>query len=100
MQALNIPTKINKGTIEITSTINLIKEGDKVGSSEATLLAKLGVRPFEYGLRVHQVSSPFSSAGLPLYLLRHPCWKACLHGARWREWRHVRFCGSASAPSF
>ncbi|KAK9868526.1 hypothetical protein WJX84_006537 [Apatococcus fuscideae] len=54
-QALNIPTKINKGTIEITSTINLIKEGDKVGSSEATLLAKLGVRPFEYGLRVHQV---------------------------------------------
>uniref|UniRef100_A0A161XVB4 Uncharacterized protein n=1 Tax=Daucus carota subsp. sativus TaxID=79200 RepID=A0A161XVB4_DAUCS len=38
---LNIPTKINKGTVEITTNVDLIKKGDKVGSSEAALLSKL-----------------------------------------------------------
>merc|ERR1712110_316293 len=37
-QALNIPTKITKGTIEITNDVALIKAGDRVGMSEATLL--------------------------------------------------------------
>ena len=54
-QALNIPTKINKGCVEIVSDVALIKAGDKVGASEATLLAKLGIRPFSYGLVVVQV---------------------------------------------
>ncbi|KAK3017235.1 hypothetical protein RJ639_005523 [Escallonia herrerae] len=51
-QVLNIPTKINKGTVEIITPVELIKKGDKVGSSEAALLAKLGIRPFSYGLIV------------------------------------------------
>lgn len=53
---LNIPTKINKGTVEITSNVALIKAGEKVGASEATLLAKLGIKPFSYGLIVKFVS--------------------------------------------
>lgn len=52
---LNIPTKINKGTVEIITPVELIKKGDKVGSSEAALLAKLGIRPFSYGLVVETV---------------------------------------------
>ncbi|KFK38306.1 hypothetical protein AALP_AA3G096900 [Arabis alpina] len=54
-QVLNIPTKINKGTVEIITPVELIKQGDKVGSSEAALLAKLGIRPFSYGLVVQSV---------------------------------------------
>ncbi|XVF40701.1 hypothetical protein PTKIN_Ptkin01aG0135900 [Pterospermum kingtungense] len=54
-QVLNIPTKINKGTVEIITPVELIKKGDKVGSSEAALLAKLGIRPFSYGLVVMSV---------------------------------------------
>lgn len=54
-QALNIPTKINKGTVEITSDVKLITTGNKVGASEATLLAKLGIKPFSYGLVIRQV---------------------------------------------
>jgi len=54
-QALNIATKINKGSIEIINAANVIKEGQKVGSSEAALLAKLGIKPFEYGLSVKYV---------------------------------------------
>lgn len=54
-QVLNIPTKINKGTVEIITPVELIKKGDKVGSSEAALLAKLGIRPFSYGLVVISV---------------------------------------------
>jgi len=50
MQALNIATRINKGTIEIINQVHLIKKGDKVGSSEATLLQKLDIKPFFYGL--------------------------------------------------
>ena len=57
LQVLNIPTKINKGTVEITSNVALIKAGEKVGASEATLLAKLGIKPFSYGLIVKFVST-------------------------------------------
>jgi len=54
-QALQIPTKISKGTIEILNTIHLIKKEDKVGASEATLLNMLNVSPFTYGLKIRQV---------------------------------------------
>jgi len=49
-QALEIPTKINKGTVEIIREMTVIKTGDRVGSSEAALLTKLGIKPFSYGL--------------------------------------------------
>jgi len=49
-QALAIPTKITKGTIEILSDIHLIKKDEKVGASEAALLGMLNIRPFHYGL--------------------------------------------------
>lgn len=66
---LNIPTKINKGTVEIITPVELIKKGDKVGSSEAALLAKLGIRPFSYGLvpvNVYDNGSVFSPEVLDL----------------------------------
>jgi len=54
-QALQIPTKITKGTIEILNEVNLIKEGEKVGQSESTLLNMLNISPFTYGLVVENV---------------------------------------------
>jgi large subunit ribosomal protein LP0 len=51
-QVLQIPTKIVKGQIEITNPVNLIKKGDKVGSSESALLSKLNIKPFSYGLAI------------------------------------------------
>ncbi|KAK2169243.1 hypothetical protein NP493_1199g02001 [Ridgeia piscesae] len=54
-QALAIPTKITKGTIEILSDIQLITAHDKVGASEATLLNMLKIFPFSYGLVIQQV---------------------------------------------
>jgi len=54
-QALGVPTKIARGTIEITSDINLIHAGNKVGASEATLLNMLNISPFTYGMTVVQV---------------------------------------------
>eukprot|EP00178_Gracilaria_changii_P007794 TRINITY_DN24315_c0_g1_i1.p1 TRINITY_DN24315_c0_g1~~TRINITY_DN24315_c0_g1_i1.p1 ORF type:complete len:319 (+),score=68.04 TRINITY_DN24315_c0_g1_i1:74-1030(+) len=54
-QALAIPTKISKGTIEILNEVNLIEPGDKVGASEATLLSMLKIFPFFYGLQIEQV---------------------------------------------
>ncbi|KAL8191587.1 hypothetical protein R6Q57_028318 [Mikania cordata] len=54
-QVLNIPTKINKGTVEIITPVELIQKGEKVGSSEAALLTKLGRKPFSYGLVVQSV---------------------------------------------
>ena len=55
-QALNIPTKITKGTIEITNNVDLIKEGDKVGMSKAILLNMLKISPSTYGLVVRKVN--------------------------------------------
>lgn len=54
-QALSIPTKISRGTIEILNNVNLITEGDRVGASEATLLNMLKISPFSYGLQIQQV---------------------------------------------
>lgn len=54
-QALNIATKINKGQIEISNVVHLIKTGDRVGASEAGLLAKLNIKPFAYGLQIKNV---------------------------------------------
>jgi len=51
-QALNIQTKIARGTIEIVSPINLLAVGDKVGQSESQLLNMLKISPFTYGLKV------------------------------------------------
>jgi len=54
-QALSIPTKISKGTIEIINDVPILKPGDKVGASEATLLNMLNISPFSYGLQIVQV---------------------------------------------
>lgn len=54
-QALNIPTKINKGSIEIIQDVQVVKVGNRVGPSEAALLNKLGKKPFNYGLIVKRV---------------------------------------------
>nr|QWS70951.1 ribosomal protein large P0 [Opsanus beta] len=54
-QALGITTKISKGTIEILSDVSLIRSGDKVGASEATLLNMLNISPFSFGLIIQQV---------------------------------------------
>jgi len=54
-QALGVPTKIARGTIEITSDLKLVEAGAKVGASEATLLNMLNISPFTYGMKVVQV---------------------------------------------
>jgi len=54
-QALGVPTKIARGTIEIINEVHLIKVGYRVGASEAALLNMLNISPFTYGLNVIQV---------------------------------------------
>jgi len=54
-QALGVPTKIARGTIEITTDLKLVEAGSKVGASEATLLNMLNISPFTYGMNVAQV---------------------------------------------
>jgi len=54
-QALQIPTKITRGTIEIINDVHLIKINEKVGASEAALLNMLNISPFSYGLVIRQV---------------------------------------------
>jgi large subunit ribosomal protein LP0 len=54
-QALGIPTKIARGTIEITNDLKLVEAGAKVGASEATLLNMLNISPFTYGMSISQI---------------------------------------------
>lgn len=54
-QALNIPTKITRGTVEIIADHLLLEPGQKVGNSEAVLLQMMNILPFSYGLKVEQV---------------------------------------------
>ncbi|KAJ7659949.1 60S acidic ribosomal protein P0 [Mycena rosella] len=54
-QALGIPTKIARGTIEIVSDVKVVVAGTRVGTSEATLLNMLNISPFTYGMSVVQI---------------------------------------------
>jgi len=54
-QALGIPTKIARGTIEIVSEIKVVTAGTRVGPSEAALLNMLNISPFTYGMTVIQI---------------------------------------------
>lgn len=54
-QALNIPTKINRGQIEIMNNFEVFKAGEKVTSSQVALLTKMNIKPFSYGLEFQQV---------------------------------------------
>lgn len=54
-QALGVPTKIARGTIEITTDLKLVEAGSKVGASEATLLNMLSISPFTYGMSIAQI---------------------------------------------
>jgi len=54
-QALRIPTKIARGTIEIVTDVQVVTAGQRVGSSEAALLNMLNVSPFTFGMTVVQI---------------------------------------------
>jgi len=51
-QALNISTKVTKGSLEILNDVHLINKGTRVKPGAAALLQKLGIRPFTYGLEI------------------------------------------------
>merc|ERR1719473_2036498 len=68
-QALNIGTKIVKGQIELVAEFPILKIGEKVSASAASLLTKLAIRPFEYGMEVELVfqdGSVFAAAVLDM----------------------------------
>lgn len=54
-QALGISTKIQKGTIEILSSLQIVKQGERVPASAAALLGKLNIKPFAYGIELTKV---------------------------------------------
>lgn len=54
-QALNIATKISRGSIEIVTDVHLIKKDERISSSAVALLTKLDIRPFFFGIKVIQV---------------------------------------------
>jgi len=55
LQALNIPSKIVKGQVDILNDVRILQKGQKVGQSESSLLAKLNIKPFSYGLSIQTV---------------------------------------------
>jgi len=68
-QLLNIPTKIVKGQIELTSDFKILAKGEKVSASQQLLLNKLNIKPFNYGMEVVQVfqdASVFDAAVLDI----------------------------------
>ncbi len=51
-QALGISTKVVKGAIEIVSDVCIVKNGQKVGASQAALMQMLSLMPFHFGMTV------------------------------------------------
>jgi len=67
--ALSIPTKIQKGQIEITKEFKVTTKGKKIGNYEATLLQKLYLKPFTYGLEIKYVFSDGAILGPEIFNL-------------------------------
>jgi len=68
-QALNIATKIVKGSIELVTAVTVFEEGQKVTASQAALLQKMNMRPFTYNLKlvsVYQEGAVFDASVLDL----------------------------------
>jgi large subunit ribosomal protein LP0 len=68
-QTLQIQTKIVKAQIEIVTEKQVIWIGDKIGATEAALLDKLKIYPFEYKMHVRKVlqnGSVFDAAVLDI----------------------------------
>lgn len=68
-QSLQIQTKIVKAQIDIIADKQVIWKGDKIGQTEAQLLDKLKIYPFEYKMEVKKVlqdGSLFDAAVLDL----------------------------------
>jgi len=68
-QMMEIPTKINRGQVEIVSDVTVIKKGEKVGGSQAALCAKLSITPFAFGpqsVRVYDDGDVFSAEVLDI----------------------------------
>jgi large subunit ribosomal protein LP0 len=68
-QTLQIQTKIVKAQIDIITEKQVIWKGDKIGATEAQLLDKLKIYPFEYKMEVKKVlqnGSLFDAAVLDL----------------------------------
>ena len=68
-QALDIGTKITKGSIEILTNVKLILKGSRVSASAVALLSKLNIKPFFYGIvvpTVYEDGNVYSSAVLDL----------------------------------
>lgn len=55
-QAMNIATKITKGSIEIMNPVNVIAQGEKVTASSVALLSKMNIKPFFFGIETTFVS--------------------------------------------
>jgi len=51
-QTMDIPTRINRGQIDIEEPVQVVWTGKIVGASESALLSKLGIKPFYYGMKV------------------------------------------------
>ena len=51
-QALNIPTKISKGLVEIQNPVKIITKGQIIGNSEVVLLQKLNIIPFSHRFEI------------------------------------------------
>merc|ERR1711871_1755876 len=68
-QTLGIQTKIVKAQIDIIKSKQVVTKGDKIGGTEAALLDKLKIYPFEYKMEVRKVlqnGSMFDAAVLNL----------------------------------
>ena len=50
--SIGLQTRIEKGKIRITKTVNVLSKGDTVSVAHAAVLTRLGIQPFKVGLKL------------------------------------------------
>jgi large subunit ribosomal protein L10 len=55
LNSVGLPTRIEQGTIAIPEDTQVLEVGDKVSTTLASILARLGIEPFEVGLSIELV---------------------------------------------
>nr|BAS01425.1 60S acidic ribosomal protein P0 [Lotharella vacuolata] len=59
-QALGIPTRISRGSIDIIDDLLFVKKNEVITISHVVLLKKLDIKPFRYGMKIVKVEIMYS----------------------------------------
>ncbi|ABA27259.1 ribosomal protein L10 (nucleomorph) [Bigelowiella natans] len=108
-QALGIPTRISKSSIEIIEDILLVSKNQALNKSQEVLLKKLDIKPHKYGVKIKKIFSSKGEINLKIlqmnnnnlttntgFLLKQFLKHSCFNGLSCSMWKNYNILSCSS----